>query len=57
MAKRKKNDQEEEQQPAQQYVWMKLLLDRTETIDSPEKARIQEELKMYVPIIRGILND
>ena len=42
---------------SQQYVWMKLLLDRTETIDSPEKARIQEELKMYVPIIRGILND
>ena len=32
---------------SQQYVWMKLLLDRTETIDSPEKARIQEELKMY----------
>ena len=32
---------------SQQYVWMKLLLDRTETIDLPEKARIQEELKMY----------
>src|SRR5712691_3290871 len=32
---------------AQQFVWMNLLLERTETIDPPEKNLIKEALKMY----------
>ena len=35
---------------AQQFVWMELLLERTETIAPPEKAEIQKELKMYDPL-------
>ncbi len=32
---------------AQQYAWMMVLLERTGTVDSLEKDRIQEKLKMY----------
>ena len=32
---------------AQQYAWMMVLLERTGTIESLEKNRIQEKLKMY----------
>ncbi|TMD69132.1 MAG: hypothetical protein E6I91_02890 [Chloroflexi bacterium] len=35
---------------AQQFVWMELLLERTETIAPSEKEEIQKELKMYDPL-------
>jgi len=35
---------------AQQFVWMELLLERTETISPAEKEEIQKELKMYDPL-------
>jgi len=35
---------------AQQFVWMELLLERTETIAPAEKEEIQKELKMYDPL-------
>ena len=41
---------EDEVSLAQQFVWMELLLERTETIAPPEKAEIQKELKMYDPL-------
>ena len=42
--------QEDEVSLAQQFVWMELLLERTETIAPPEKAEIQKELRMYDPL-------
>jgi len=41
---------EDEVSLAQQFVWMELLLERTETIAPPEKAEIKKELKMYDPL-------
>src|SRR5438067_3884043 len=41
---------EDEVSLAQQFVWMELLLERTETIAPPEKAEIQKEVKMYDPL-------
>ncbi|SRR5713226_5399241 len=38
---------EDEVTLAQQFVWMNLLLERTETIAPPEKVAIKEALKMY----------
>ena len=35
---------------AQQFVWMELLLERTETVSPAEKEEIQKELKMYDPL-------
>ncbi len=35
---------------SQQFVWMELLLERTDTISSLEKVQIQEKIKMYDPL-------
>ena len=35
---------------AQQFVWMQILLERTETIDLDEKERIQETMQLYDPL-------
>ncbi len=35
---------------AQQFIWLKLLLERADTIDRQEKNRIQEQLSMYDPL-------
>jgi len=35
---------------AQQYVWMQILLERTETIDLDEKERIHEAMQIYDPL-------
>ena len=32
---------------AQQFIWMQLLLARTDTISAEEKSKIQEQLNMY----------
>ena len=34
----------------QQFVWMNLLLERTDTIAQEEKQKIQERFKMYDPL-------
>lgn len=39
--------QDDETSLAEQFVWMELLLDRTDTISLQEKDAIHEELKMY----------
>ena len=41
---------EDEVTLSQQFVWMNLLLERTETISPQEKFRIQERLNMYEPL-------
>lgn len=41
---------EDEVSLAQQFVWMELLLERTDTITSLEKVKIREKLKMYDPL-------
>jgi hypothetical protein len=41
---------EDEVSLSQQFVWMELLLERTETVAPLEKAEIQKELKMYDPL-------
>ena len=35
---------------SQQFIWMELLLERTDTISSLEKVQIQEKIKMYDPL-------
>ncbi len=41
---------EDEVSLSQQLVWMELLLERTDTISSLEKVKIQEKIKMYDPL-------
>jgi len=41
---------EDEVSLAQQFIWMELLLERTDTISSLEKVKIQEKIKMYDPL-------
>jgi hypothetical protein len=41
---------EDEVTLSQQFVWMNLLLERTETISPQEKYKIQERLNMYDPL-------
>jgi hypothetical protein len=41
---------EDEVTLSQQFVWMNLLLERTETISPQEKYKIQERLHMYDPL-------
>lgn len=41
---------EDEVSLAQQFVWMELLLERTDTISSLEKVKAQEKIKMYDPL-------
>lgn len=41
---------EDEVSLSQQFVWMELLLERTTTVSSEEKAKIQERIKMYDPL-------
>ncbi len=41
---------EDEVSLAQQFVWMELLLERTDTISALEKVKIQEQIKMYDPL-------
>jgi head-tail adaptor len=41
---------EDEVSLSQQFVWMELLLERTTMISSAEKAKIQEDIKMYDPL-------
>lgn len=41
---------EDEVSLAQQFIWMELLLERTDTISSLEKVNIQERIKMYDPL-------
>ena len=35
---------------SQQFVWMNLLLERSDTIDLEEKQKMRERLKMYDPL-------
>jgi hypothetical protein len=41
---------EDEVSLSQQLVWMELLLERTDTVSSLEKVKIQERIKMYDPL-------
>jgi hypothetical protein len=41
---------EDEVSLSQQFVWMNLLLERTDTIDLEEKQKIKERFKMYDPL-------
>ena len=50
MAELKVLYKEDEVSLSQQFVWMEILLERTTTISPKEKARIQEEIKMYDPL-------
>lgn len=41
---------EDEVSLSQQFVWMELLLERTDTISSLEKVKVQEKIDMYDPL-------